>query len=193
MIVRRFPLAAPLAALALGAGLTAMPAWAADSWTVVPDASDILFTGSQMGASFEGQFRTFTADIAFSPDDLAGSRIAVTIDMASAHTGSADRDNELGKEDWFAVDRYPEATFVAGTVTADGTGYLADGTLTLRGESHPLTLPFTVEIDGSRAVADGAVTIDRTLWGVGQGEWASGEGVGKEVEIRVHVEADRVE
>ncbi len=191
MIARPLLPAAAIAVLAAGLAF-ALPvsgAWAADSWETNPETSTIAFTGTQMGASFDGTFKAFSADISFSPDDLAGSRIAVTIAMDSAYTGSADRDSQMAKADWFDVDAFPEGTFVAETITADGDGYLADGTLTLRGESLPVSLPFTVAIDGDTAVADGQVTIDRTKWGVGQGEWASGEGVGKEVTITVHVEA----
>ena len=43
--------------------------WAADPWVVEAGDSEIEFTGTQLGAAFEGEFKSFTAEIVFSPDE----------------------------------------------------------------------------------------------------------------------------
>ena len=50
-----------------------------------------------------------------------------------------------------------------------GEGYEAVGEMTLKGVTRPLTLPFTLQIDGDTAEAEASFTIDRTRFGVGSG------------------------
>ncbi|HAI32686.1 MAG TPA: YceI family protein, partial [Thalassospira sp.] len=69
--------------------------WAADPWAVEAGDSEIEFTGTQLGAAFEGEFKSFTAEIVFSPDDLAGSSVKVLIDIASVDTANGDRDSQI--------------------------------------------------------------------------------------------------
>ena len=60
------------------------------------------------------------------------------------------------------------------TVTSlGGILYRADGTLTLRGVSKSVPMNFTLDINGDKARAKGSATIDRTSFGVGQGDYAS--------------------
>ncbi|ABC24477.1 YceI family protein [Rhodospirillum rubrum] len=184
-----------LFALALFASLGALPkpGFAADPWTADAAASRLTFQGTQMGAAFDGRFQAFTPQITFSPDDLAGSAVAVTIDMASAVTGSPDRDGEIGKPAWFDVAAHPTAGFVTTAITpaAEGKGYVGKADLTIRGITKAVEVPFTVTIDGAKAVAEGQVTVDRTDFSVGTGEWAGDGAVGRKVTIAFHIEATR--
>ncbi|MCB2114390.1 MAG: YceI family protein [Parvularculaceae bacterium] len=161
-------------------------------WRVDKSASRLSFTATQTGKPFTGEFGDFNAVIDFDPDNLADAKISVIVKTGSARTGDRQRDDALPTGDWFAAAAFPEAAFVAGEVAAVGAGrYEARGDLTIRGESRPLILPFTVSIEGNRAVADGETSLIRTDFGVGQGEFASDEWVGFEVLVAFHIEATR--
>ncbi|MEO7171104.1 MAG: YceI family protein, partial [Sphingomonas sp.] len=126
------------------------------------------------------------------PAALDASSVKVTIDMASARTGNADTEGALPDNDWFAVATHPSATFAATRFRhRSGDRYDAIGTLSLRGVSRPLTLPFTLKIDGDVATMTGSTTIDRTSFGVGQGEWTATTNVKAGVTISVAIKADR--
>lgn len=169
-----------------------IPALAATPWTVVPETSRLSFSGEQMGAPFEGQFKRYDAEIAFDPEDLAGSRVVVTIDMASAGTGNGDRDALLPGADWFDVANYPQARLeTKGFRHLGGESYEAQTILTLRGTAKPVTLPFTLAIAGGTARVEGATTIRRGDFGVGQGQWANSAVVGQDVTVRVSLTAKR--
>jgi polyisoprenoid-binding protein YceI len=168
------------------------PAAAPPRWIVDKAKSSLRFRATQTGREFEGEFERFEAKIAFDPDNLSNSSIDATVDMTSARTGDKQRDTALPGEDWFAVKRFPTAWFFAdGLVKTDEGAYEARGALTMRGEVRPLTLPFTLAIDGDTATARGAVTILRTDFGVGQGDFATGEWVGLEVKVEVDIVATR--
>ena len=174
--------------LAVGLATTAMvgaPALAATQWTVMDDDSRLGFEATQQGGTFEGRFESFDADLRFSADDLSGSRFDVRIRTGSVETGSSQRDSALPGEDWFNVDAFPEATYVAEEIRSTADGYEAAGTLTIRDNTHPVTLPFTWETDGDRAFMDGSVVIDRTRFGVGQGDWSDPSVAGHEVRVVV--------
>ncbi|NIY77768.1 YceI family protein [Thalassospira sp. HF15] len=167
-------------------------ATAADSWVVNADESEIEFTGTQLGAEFEGEFESFNATIVFSPDDLAGSSVEVLIDIASANTQNADRDSQIVSPDWFNVAQWPTAKFATKSFSQIAPGkYEAVADLTIRDVTREVILPFDLEIEGNKAEAEGTVTINRTDFGVGQGQWSDTSQVGDPVNIKIEIEATR--
>jgi polyisoprenoid-binding protein YceI len=161
-------------------------------WVVDKAKSRLEFSGTQTGKEFSGAFGAFTAAIVFDPADLSDASINVVIDASSAKTGDRQRDAALPTPDWFSARAFPMATFSASEIVAVGDGaYEARGRLTIREAARDLALPFTLAIDGDKAVADGAATLVRTDFGVGQGEFATGKWVGLEVKVTVHIEASR--
>ncbi len=162
-------LAGLLGALLLSGGAHAAPA---PAWTLDKPASKLAFASTFGGEAFSGVFSRWDADIRFDPANLAGSSVTATIDVASAATGSADRDQALPTPDFFDVAHYPKATFAAHAFTALGPGrYRADGVLTLRGVAKPLTLPFTLTITGAKARMTASAALNRLAFGIGQNEW----------------------
>jgi len=160
-------------------------ALAATQWTVQPKESKLTFVGSQQGAEFTGVFDRFTADIKFDPQDLAGSRFDVKIDMASVNSRDSERDDTIKSDDLFAVKQYPSAHYIADKFTAKGGGkYAATGKLTLRNVTRDVPLEFTFEKQASGAWLKGGTNLKRLDFGVGQGEWKDTETVGNEVKVR---------
>jgi polyisoprenoid-binding protein YceI len=171
---------------------TGVPAHAADQWSVVADDSAVAFTGTQLGADFTGTFEDFTATIAFSPDDLANSSVTVLIDIASANTENADRDSQIVSPDWFDAAQWPTAKFETKSFIAVADDkYEAVADLTIRDVTREVVLPFDLTIDGNTAKAVGSVTIKRTDFGVGQGQWADTSQVGDDVTITVTINATK--
>lgn len=166
---------------------TAPPA----TWTIDKSASRIEFTGSQTGKDFTGSFSSFDVAIAFDSGNLGASRIKATIETASASTGDRQRDDALPSSDWFSSASFPTAVFESSDIRAAGSGFEARGRLTIRGVAKDVALPFSLKIEGDRATADGSVSLIRTDFGVGQGEFAGGEWVGLDVKVTLHIEATR--
>ncbi len=181
--------------LACAAALLAAPglALAAPSlWAVDKPASKLSFSSSVSGAPFTGSFRSWDAVIHFDPNDLVHSDVTATIDVGSAVTGDKDRDAELPDQDFFWSSHFPKATFVARGFRMVGPGrYVAPGTLTLRGVSRPLTLPFSLAITGPSAKMNAEVALDRLAFGVGQGEWKATDTVPAQVKVDISLSAHR--
>ena len=159
------------------------------AWTVAK-SSTLGFSATWAGDAIDGQFKRWTADILFSPDALDRSKLTVSIDMSSAATGDDQRDSSLPSGDFFDTASHPKATFTASKFRKTGEGkFVADGTLDLRGVKKPLSLPFSLKIDGDTATARGVTTLDRTAFGVGQGEWASTDQIGAKVKVSFAITA----
>jgi polyisoprenoid-binding protein YceI len=187
-IVTKFSAAFLLAALIASPALAAPAArWAVDS-----AASKLGFKGAMNGEAFTGVFKRWSADIAFDPKNLPGSKAAVSVDVGSAATGDADRDQAMPTADWFAAAKFPKATFVTSSIkNTGGDHYVAQGMLSIRGASRPAALPFTLDIAGDTAKMNGELVLDRTAFGVGQGQWANGQVVDTKVTVVVAVTARR--
>jgi polyisoprenoid-binding protein YceI len=160
------------------------------NWEVVKADSHIKFTATQQGESFTGEFPNYRVLINFKEDALDKANVTAAIDLGSVKAGNKDRDGALPGKDWFSVKAFPEAVFQSNDFVKTGEGtYEARGTLSIKGKSQPLTLPFTLDIDGAKAEMTGQVTLDRTLWEVGSGSWASDEQVGTEVTVDIKISA----
>ncbi|MGZ6018612.1 MAG: YceI family protein, partial [Phenylobacterium sp.] len=159
------------------------------AWKVAPGSS-LSFQTSWSGDAVQGRFNSWKADILFGPDALEKSRVTVTIDMTSAKTGDEQRDASLPSGDWFDAATHPKAVFTATKFEKAGEGaYVAHGTLEMRGVKKPVDLPFKLKIVGDKAQMSGETSLDRTLFGVGQGEFTATAQVPAKVAVRVQLNA----
>ncbi len=179
--VRR--MAAPL--LALAALCASLPALAADY--VQAPGSALTFATRYQGEVFSGNFANFRTRLSFDPQQLATSRLDVLIAPASASTANEDRDETLQDADFFASSRFPQARYQATSFRhLGGNEYAADGTLSLRGASKPVTLTFTWT-PGAQPVLTGRATVRRLDFGIGGGDWADTDLIPNEVAISTRV------
>lgn len=171
--------------------LVAAPAAASD-WLVVPAQSGIAFSPGWNGEAVEGRFPKFSAAIRFDPAKLAQARVDVSIDLAAATTNDKTVNASLPGADWFDVKKHPVARFQSTSITQVKPGqYLAKGTLSLRGVSVPVSLPFTLSIQGNTAVMTGQTSLDRRSFRIGMESDAPGAWVAFPVPVKIRITATR--
>jgi len=161
---------------------------AVQRWVAQPDKSELGFIATQEGAQFSGQFHEFNVglELVATDDGIGLLQINAGIQLASVDTRYRDRDDYLVQQDWFYIDMWPQAVFQSSTIRQLGGGrFVADGTLSLRGVSQAaeVELELILEENGERGNLVGNASINRLDFGVGQGEWASTEWVGDEVNV----------
>lgn len=162
------------------------------AWRIDQGASSIRFSGVHAGVNFSGAFARWSAEIRFDPNNLDASTATVTIQTGSAADGIPLHDQSMPTAEWFDVANHPAATFRTTRIRERGEGrYEADGTLTIKGRGLDVDMPFTLRIDGNRAVMDGNVEIDRGDANLGMESDPDAEYVSREISVRVHVEATR--
>src|SRR6185437_3440850 len=150
---------------------------AGPSYTLLAAQSSLTYAFSQAGAENQGRFMAFT--VSFDP---AAGRLDVAVDMRSFDTGDQQRNGVLGGKDFFDAAQYPQSRFTATRIEKTAAGYAAMGSLTLRGVTRNVTIPFawrTAMVQGhSVGYLSGQTTLQRLAFGVGQGQWQSTEWVG---------------
>lgn len=155
----------------------------ATSWQIQPADSKLNFAGKQMGSTTRGEFTAYSGDISFDPNKPETGKVNILIDVNSMKTPSPVIAQYLLTDAWFAPTEFPQATFVTDSIRAEGDDYIAEGHLTLRGQTVPVTLPFEFTTDGHTATVQGKTTLQRTAFGIGQGEWGATDIVADEVEV----------
>lgn len=110
-----------------------------------PSHAVVIFSVDHLGFStYYGRFNQLDGRLAFSPDNVMDSSVAITIKTSSVDTNSAELDDKLRAAAMFDSDTFPDARFVSTGVTAtgDNRGQL-DGLLTIRDITRPVSLSVT--------------------------------------------------
>ena len=152
---------------------------------LLPAQSEIVFVSKQMGVPVEGRFKKFDAQISFDPAKPASSKMAFTIDVASATLGAPESDSELPKAAWFNTARFPQATFQSSAVKALGAGkFEVSGQLGIKGAVQKLVVPVALTQSGTITTASGAFTLKRLAFKIGENEWADTTMVADDVQVK---------
>ena len=139
------------------------------AWTISPGGS-LRFTVGNGADTISGRFSRWDGTIVFDPENPESADLRVNIDLASASVGDATQDSMLQGAEFFDTGSASRATWRSTEVRRTGNGYEARGTLTLRGRSRPVPLRFNLSGEGNRRQATGSASIDRSAFGIGQGE-----------------------
>lgn len=144
------------------------------SYAIDPTHTFVSFEVAHFGTSTNrGRWDKKEGTVQF---DRAGKtgRVEITIDMNSISSGVPPFDNHLKSKDFFNTAEHPTAKFVGDKFVFTGDKLSAvDGTLTMLGKSHPVSLKasnfncytnpmFKREVCGG----DFEASIQPTLWGI---------------------------
>ena len=172
-MIRALPL---LLLLPLHAGAT--------DYVVDPARSHLSFSGSAQGEAFEGRFARYSATVSI---DGAATSVTAEVDVTSVDTQNSERDETLATAEFFDFAKFPKATFRTTACRAAGAGrFECDAELTIRDKTVKLAFPFTIN-EGGKATLDAKVTLDRTQFDVGTGDWSGEDAVAHAVEVTVHL------
>ena len=145
---------------------TALPA---GTWNIDPGHSSVEFGVKYLGlAGVKGRAPVVAG--AFEGGETPSIR--GTVDVSSITTFDEGRDGHLRSPEFFDAERFPELEFESTSVTLDGEILVADGSLTIKGVTKPVTLRGTLLGTGTdpwgneRVGLELRTVIDRTAWGL---------------------------
>ncbi|MEM7661862.1 MAG: cytochrome b/b6 domain-containing protein [Pseudomonadota bacterium] len=163
------------------------------NWTVDYSASEIAFSGDYNGNPYQGAFSDWTADIAFAPDALETSVVSVSVQTATAATGTSLYDNTLKGAEWFGTSAFPAATVALSSFSETEDGYSATAAITIKELTIEVPFSFTLSIEGDEASMVGTTTLSRSELNLGLQSDPSGDWVADEVVVDVTVKASRTD
>jgi polyisoprenoid-binding protein YceI len=135
--MRKNVMAMALATCAMmGIGMVA----AGDDYDLDPAHSGVTFQIKHAEVSWiPGRFDAFSGEFTLDTADPAKSSFKMTIKADSIDTNNAKRDGHLKSPDFFNTKQYPTIEFASTSVAPKADGYEVTGTLTLHGETKPVT------------------------------------------------------
>jgi polyisoprenoid-binding protein YceI len=161
----------------------------ANSWCqATASGGKIAITGKQMGVSVDGEFKKFTAQIQFDPANPSVAKAAIDVDVASIDIGQEDFNQELRSKTWFDAKTHPKASFISSAIKPTGPDrFDATGKLTIKGKTQEVTVPVTVKTEGGARLFEGTLSIKRTAFNIGEGEWKNTDIVADDVRLRFRI------
>lgn len=145
------------------------------------DADDsVTFTIKNFGIPTKGEFKGLKGVIKWDPANVSNSSFNVSVDVSTINTGIDMRDNDLKKETYFNLAKYPTINFISTTVSAESV----TGNLTIKGVTKQVTIPYTVSQDGNGYVFEGSFSLARKDFGVGGSSVVLSDHV--DVSLKVH-------
>ncbi|MFC3812233.1 YceI family protein [Lacihabitans lacunae] len=147
-----------VAAIAAVVSLSAFTFISSVNWKIA-DNHSVTFKGTDA----EGVFKTMSGNISFDENDLANSKFAVSLDVASINTGNGMKNKHAKSDKWFDAEKYPKITFTSNKFTKTAAGYSVEGTLDLHGVKKPISIPFTFASNTFK----GSLKVNRMDYGVG--------------------------
>lgn len=136
-------------------------------WVVQDGTLEIVV--KQLGSDVAGSFADWTAAISFDEaiDEGKAGSVDVTISIGSLTLGSV-TGQALGA-DFFNAEAFPTAQYSA-DILRGPEGYAANGTLTIKDQSMPVSFPFTLDINDGVAQMTGSTALDRRNFAIGDGQ-----------------------
>ena len=177
----------------LVAGLSSMPAWATDIYSIDPGHTHPSYEISHFGWSTQrGRFDHVSGTITLDRAAKTGS-VEVTIDANSVSTGVGKLDEHLKSEDFLNVGKYPTISFKASKIAFDGdVPASVPGQITMLGVTKPATLTVTHFSCGQHPMlkkevcgAEASTTLKRSEFGMTKYVPALGD----DVKLLINVEA----
>lgn len=119
-----------------------------------------------------GKFTRFETTIVYDAADTSRWKIEAAIDAASVDTGIEARDADLRGPDFFDVNEHPRILFESDRIERREGELVAHGTLTIKGVTRELDLPFRVTAVDWQEEAPilglaSEISLKRTDFGVG--------------------------
>ena len=182
--------------LAAQASTPSTPPTPTNRWSADPAHSAVAFRVRHLGITWvNGSFGQWTVDLSYDPSKPEAASVTARIQTASVTTGNDRRDNDL-RQNYLAVDSFPEITFVSKRVEKVAPDKLRiSGDLTMRGVTRPVVLDADIggvltTAHGRRTAFSATTTVKRQDYGIIRNGFMEGaQIVGDEVRITIDVEA----
>ncbi|HEY2044876.1 MAG TPA: YceI family protein [Jatrophihabitans sp.] len=176
---------------------TTIPGYLAGTWSIDTVHSDVSFSVRHMMVSkVKGRFGSFSGTIITAENPLQ-SAVTAEIELNSIDTNNAQRDDHIRSADFFEVEKHPTMTFTSTSLESDGSDFILNGDLTLKGITQ--SVPLKLELGGIGPDAYGGTRsgftatgeISRKAFGVDIDMPMDGGGVviGDKITITLEIEA----
>ncbi|HEV3249768.1 MAG TPA: YceI family protein [Puia sp.] len=132
---------------------------------IVSTRSNIDWVGRKITGAHNGTIAVKEGELILTDGKLAGGKFIIDttsikiLDITDPTT-NAQLAGHLASDDFFSIEKYPEATLEITSVS----GNHVEGNLTIKGIARPVNFDAAVNVDGDTLIATGRLMIDRTKY-----------------------------
>jgi polyisoprenoid-binding protein YceI len=155
---------------------------------LVPEKSTFGWVGKKVTGQHNGVIDIASGQVMVAGDSVTGGTFVVDMTTITDLDLENDKDRaklegHLKSADFFEVETYPTATFVISSVTSlaseeQDANYSVTGDLTIKGITHSITFPASIQETETGYSATADFTIDRSRWNVKYGSGSFFKGLG---------------
>jgi polyisoprenoid-binding protein YceI len=134
-----------------------------------PQSSKVAFSLGATMHTVEGTVRATEGALTFEPgrSEVSGR---IVVDARTANTASQGRDKKMHHE-VLESEKYPEIVLIPAKLQgspnlAGVSRVILEGTLTIHGSTHPISIPLEIAITGQRYTASGSFKVPFVAWGM---------------------------
>nr|WP_246325145.1 YceI family protein [Petropleomorpha daqingensis] len=139
---------------------------AAGTWTVSDSRTRVTFSVGNLGTQAHGSVACSWGELRLDAEGCPAA-VRAEMDLNSLDTGIARRDADLRKPRLLDIDRHPTMVWTAERFTPrDDGSWTAEGVLSVRGTSAPLTVTGAAETDGPWLRVRATGELDRRSVGI---------------------------
>lgn len=156
------------------------------SYDVDTTQSTIQWTGRKVTGEHTGKISIKEGKLDMENNQLTGGSFVIDMnsivneDLSGEYKGKLE--GHLKSDDFFGVATYPTAKFVITEVEAGkGKQYTLTGDLTIKGITHEISFPATVNTAGNQVTADAKIVVDRAKYDVRYGSDSFFDNLGDKV------------
>lgn len=137
--------------------------------------SKIEWLGKKVTGEHFGDIRLNEGSIEVNGNKIAGGSFVADMNSITCldltdKTYNAKLVNHLKSDDFFGVEKFPVSELEITSVTPKGgSDYEMKGNLTIKGITHEITFPATVNLNGASFTAEADITVDRSKYNVRYG------------------------
>lgn len=166
-----------------------------ETFNIDTESSKIYWVGKKVSGEHSGYLLLGGGSIFVKNDKVLGADVKMNMNSIEVTDLEGEwKDKLVGhlkNDDFFAVDKFPTATFKITSV--EGTEVVGD--LTIKGITHKISFPANVSVTDGKVTASGTASIDRTKWDIkyGSGKFFSDLGdrmIHDEFEIKFELVAN---
>lgn len=153
-------------------GNTEIKSGAVVAYAVNVKKSNVVWTGKKVSGSHTGNITLSSGNVLVDKNTITGgtfiidTRTITSTDVTDADT-NAKLVGHLKNDDFFGVDKYPEAKLVITSLLPEGQGkYTVKADLTIKDKTNPVTFPATISVNGKQVNANAKIVVDRSKYDI---------------------------
>ncbi len=132
--------------------------------------SRLIWIGEKMIGKHEGTVKIKEGTVYTTDGKITGGNFTIDLNTIENTDQEGEDKQKLEKhlksEDFFYVEKYPEATFIIKNVKEQDGKTIVVGELTMRGKTNPVEIPAEVTISPEKFEAKAEFSVDRQKWGI---------------------------